>query len=560
MPKKVSSASKAKKQVKKTGPEEALKSRISLLEKEVRILREVSEVTSKDFNINKVLERFLQMLMDATDSEAGSLLLIDKVTDTLYFAVAKGKKADKLKDYRLTIGEGIAGWVAQTGRPLVTPNVEREKKFSSRIDRALNNKTKNIVCAPIKYEDEVLGVVELLNKRKGEAYGEADLVMLQNFTPYIGMIIKNAQLFLENRTRIDRLEHLIEVTKHVNSNLDLSTLLDTMLEISTHMLGAEAGSILLLDEKRDELVFSAATGGQIEKLRSVKVPVGEGIAGWVAREDESVLVADAQNDPRFYKKADEKTAFKTKSIIAVPLKTKSKLIGVLEVLNKKDGSMFNEEDKSLLEALSNQAAVAIENAKLYTVQKDMFLNTVHALATAIDTKDRYTRGHSDGVTNYSVLIGKAMDFDSRELEDLRIAALFHDIGKIGIDESILRKPGKLTEQEFEEIKKHPDYGANILESIPQLRDIIPVVRHHHERFDGNGYPMGLRGDAIPLNARIISVADTFDAMSTDRPYRKGLPVNTCLEEIKRCAGTQFDPEIAGIAVATLKKNFSEKKK
>jgi putative nucleotidyltransferase with HDIG domain len=384
--------------------------------------------------------------------------------------------------------------------------------------------------------------------------------MLLKFTPYISVIVKNANLLTENKKRIERLEHLMELTKYVNSTLDLDSLLNTMLEISTDMLGAEAGSVLLLDEKKEELVFAAATGTERDKIKHVRVPVGDGIAGWVAREDESVLVADAQHDPRFFKKADENTSFKTKTIIAVPLKTKQKIVGVVEILNKKDDTPFNDEDKNLLEALANQAAVAIENAKLYSDTKDMFLNTIKALATAIDTKDKYTRGHSDGVTNYSILIGESLGFSPAEIEDLRIAALFHDIGKIGIDESILRKPSKLTTQEFEEIKKHPDYGANILESIPQLKEIIPIVRHHHERFDGNGYPAGLSGEQIPFNSRVISIADTFDAMLTDRPYRKGLPLETCMQELLRCAGTQFDPEIVPVAVKTLKKYFAEKKK
>lgn len=531
---------------------------INLMNKKVNILNEVSKVTAADFEINKILEKFLDITMEVVRADAGSMLLIDKHSDTLYFAVARGNKASKLKDYKLTLGEGIAGWVAQSGKPLITPDVKKDKRFAAKISKEIKYETRNIICAPLKFEEEVLGVIELINKKGGDVFDEEDLDMLLTFTPYIGVILKNAQLFIENRKKIERLEHLMEVTKFVNSTLNLETLLDRMLEIFTDVLNAEAGSILLLDEEKDELFFAAATGEKKDSIKNIRVPIGEGVAGWVAREDKPVLIADAQNDPRFFKKADQKTKFKTKTIVAVPLKTKEKLIGVVEILNKKDNELFNDEDLNLLEALSNQAAVAIENAKLYENLKTLFLNTVKSLAAAIETKDIYTRGHSERVTQYSLIIAKKLAVESSEIEKLRLAALLHDIGKIGIDESILRKPAKLTPSEFEEIKKHPIYAANILESIPQLHEIIPAIKHHHERFDGNGYPNGLKGDKIPYLARIIAIADTFDAMSSDRPYRKALPVHVCLQEILNCSGTQFDPDIALIAEKALKEYFSSK--
>jgi putative nucleotidyltransferase with HDIG domain len=530
---------------------------INLMNKKVNILNEVSKVTATNFEINKILEKFLDITMEVVQADAGSILLIDKLSDTLYFAVARGKKASKLKDYKLTLGEGIAGWVAQSGKPLITPDVKKDKRFAAKISKEIKYETRNIICAPLKFEEEVLGVIELINKKGDEVFDEEDLDMLLTFTPYIGVILKNAQLFIEDRKKIKRLEHLMEITKFVNSTLNLETLLDRMLEIFTNVLNAEAGSILLLDEEKDELFFAAATGEKKDSIKNIRVPIGEGVVGWVAREDKPVLIADAQNDPRFFKQADQKTKFKTKTIVAVPLKTKEKLIGVVEILNKKDG-LFNEEDLNLLEALSNQAAVAIENAKLYENLKTLFLNTVKSLAAAIETKDIYTRGHSERVTQYSLIIARKLGMDSSEIEKLRLAALLHDIGKIGIDESILRKPAKLSPSEFEEIKKHPIYAANILESIPQLHEIIPVIKHHHERFDGNGYPDGLKGEKIPYLARIIAIADTFDAMSSDRPYRKALPVQVCLQEILNCSGTQFDPNIALVAEKALRDYFNSK--
>jgi len=531
-------------------------SKIINMEKEISILEKVADVTSKNFDFNKILDKFLSIVMEAVGPDAASLLLIDKISGMLYFAAVKGSKAEQLKKYKLALGEGIAGWVVQSGKPIITPDAQKDKRHKKQIGQEIDYIAHNILCLPIKFEDEVIGVFEFLNKKTGEPFNNDDLNMISVFTPYIAAIIKNAQLLLENNQKIERLEHLIELTKHINSTLDLDKLLDNMLKISTDMLQAEAGSILLLDEEKEEFIFAAATGAKKDKLKDIRVPVGEGIAGWVARENKSVLVADAQNDPRFFRKVDQKTSFKTTSIIAVPLLTKDKLIGVVEVLNKKDNQFFNEEDKSLLEAFANQAAVAIENAKLYDNLNSMFLNTVKSLAAAIETKDIYTRGHSERVTKYSELIAKDMGLPDNDIKDLRLAGLLHDIGKIGIDESILRKPSKLTNIEFQEIKRHPVYAANILESIPQMKEIIPAIKHHHERYDGNGYPDGLKDDDIPYFSRILSIADTFDAMSSNRPYRDALPLDMCLQEIQLCSGSQFDPEIASIAIKTLKKHFS----
>lgn len=526
------------------------------LKNEVLILRQISAITAKDFDLNAILDKFLEMVMTATDSDAGSMLLADKHTGTLKFEVVKGSKSEKLKNYTMRIGEGIAGWCAEKGKPVLTPDVSKDKRFQPKISKELNYRTRNILCVPLKFEDETLGVVELINKKKGGNYGKEDMNVMLSFAPYISAIIKNAQLILENKQKIHRLEHLAEMTGYANSTLRLDEILERILEISTDLLDAEAASVLLLNAQGTELYFAAATGAKKEEIKNIKVPIGSGIAGWVAREGRPALVTDAQNDPRLFKKADKETAFKTKSIVAVPINTKARLIGVLQVLNKKKDLPFNEEDAGILQAVSNQAATAIENARLYEDLHELFLNTVTALVAAVETKDLYTKGHSDRVAGYSVDIACGLGMADSEIEQLKLAALFHDIGKIGVNESILRKPGRLTDEEFEEIKKHPVNAANIMEKIPQLNGLIPAVKYHHERYDGSGYPDGLKAAEIPYFSRIISIADTFDAMSSSRPYRQAIPVDVCASEILRCSGTQFDPGIVFKAVEVLRNKYA----
>jgi putative nucleotidyltransferase with HDIG domain len=187
--------------------------------------------------------------------------------------------------------------------------------------------------------------------------------------------------------------------------------------------------------------------------------------------------------------------------------------------------------------------VAIENARLYVDLENTFLGTIGALASAVDAKDPYTYGHSTEVTDHTLAIAAELRIVGSDLETLRIAALLHDIGKIGIDSSILNKPGKLTEAEFDVIRSHPDIAANILGSLDFLKAVVPLVHHHHEHFDGTGYPFGLVGEAIPRGARIISVADAFNAMTSDRPYRKALSLEAATQELIDNSGTQFDPQV-----------------
>ena len=186
-----------------------------------------------------------------------------------------------------------------------------------------------------------------------------------------------------------------------------------------------------------------------------------------------------------------------------------------------------------------------------------YLDTIGILRQTVEAKDTYTRGHSDRVSEYSVLIGKKMGLDEETINILKIGGLFHDIGKIGIPDSILTKESKLDDEEYSQIKEHPVIGAHILGDAEIFKDIIPIVLHHHERFDGKGYPHKLAGEKIPLVARIAAVADTFDAMTSKRSYRDCLPIETVISEFERCSGTQFDPKIAELFLDILKNNYGE---
>ncbi len=348
------------------------------------------------------------------------------------------------------------------------------------------------------------------------------------------------------RKRVKRLETLIHTSMIFSSILDIDDLLNTVLRKAEEVMDAEASSVFRIDEAANELYFITARGAKGKEAKEIRVPMGKGIVGWVAKHGKPLLVADVRKDPRWFKGVDKKTKFVTRSIIAVPLISRGKIIGVAEVLNKRNNQHFNKIDLDMFQSLSNQIAIAIENASLYKALDELFLSSIRAIVEAVDAKDPYTRGHSARVVDYSLMIGASLDLDKDETKRLEVSAILHDVGKIGIPDRILGKPGKLTFEEFTYMKKHPELGSAIIEPIAELKDLIPNILHHHERYDGNGYPRGLKAKKIPYFARIICIADSFDAMTSDRPYRKRLDTMVALEELSKNSGDQFDPVLVKI--------------
>ncbi len=342
---------------------------------------------------------------------------------------------------------------------------------------------------------------------------------------------------------LEEMAALLEVSHVVSSTLDLKELLTKIMKTATKVMRCETSTVYLVDEATNELYFSIVQGDAKvgAKLKEIRLPMGTGLAGWCAQNNAPVMVPDTDKDPRFFKGADKKSGFVTRSMICVPMCLKEKVIGVLQVLNRTGEIPFNDHDLETLKAVATQAVSAIENARLYANIQKVYLSTIEVLATAIDAKDPYTRGHSRRVTLYSVAIAEQLGLPAKEVESIKYAGLLHDVGKIGISDSIIRKPGRLTDEEYGIIKTHPSIGARILRPVEFLADKVPGVLHHHEYYDGRGYPDHLTGENIPLAGRIICVADCFDAMTTNRPYRKGLSVNTVVAELKKLSGKQFDP-------------------
>jgi HD-GYP domain-containing protein (c-di-GMP phosphodiesterase class II) len=339
--------------------------------------------------------------------------------------------------------------------------------------------------------------------------------------------------------RLAEYENLFEIGGRLAGTLDVQTVLERALENAESVCQAETSSIWELDEERQELFFRVVRGKAAGAIRNLRVPVGEGLVGSVARSGVPEMVNDVSSDPRW---RGDSGLFQTRAILTVPLVAEGRVIGVMQLLNPVERERFTEGDLRRMNLFAGILAHPLQNARLHTAQRRQFFTMVTALAEALDRRDPYTGGHVRRVVAYSLLLGFQMMLSREELQDLWLASTLHDIGKIATPDRILGKPSPLDRDEVEIMKRHPVDGAAIVQHLAN-DNVLKGVRNHHERVDGKGYPDGLSGDQLPPVARIIAVADTYDAMTTSRPYRAGLPAERAAQEILSSAGTQLCPGV-----------------
>ncbi|MDH5491906.1 MAG: response regulator, partial [Myxococcales bacterium] len=332
---------------------------------------------------------------------------------------------------------------------------------------------------------------------------------------------------------------LYKVSEAIAASLSLESVLHTVLDAAVHEVLADSVVILLQDGEGGYFERAAVLNPAFKEPTDLGTFDAQAIADYFL-EDRALRVHGAKCNP-FYAELPERS--EPRSLIVAPLRMRGRLMGFLCCASLTRGKRFDEGQRKLLTIVANRAAAAIENAKLYEDLKATFRQTIRGLASAIDKMDRYTAGHSERVAAYAEILAIKLGLPEEQVEIVRQSALMHDIGKIGCVLN-LNKPGKLSQEDYEIFKEHPAFGKDILEPITFLHPLIPGVHMHHERWDGAGYPLGLKGQEIPLIARIISVADTYDAMTSDRAYRRALPHEISVSEIHRCSGSQFDPDIA----------------
>ncbi|MCB9667626.1 MAG: response regulator [Myxococcales bacterium] len=350
--------------------------------------------------------------------------------------------------------------------------------------------------------------------------------------------LEKQKLTAEN-LRLKEALSLYKVSEAIAASLSLDQVIGTVVDTAIDEVNADVVYVLLRDGDGEFFERVREVNPNSTLLREFGTLETDALATHFA--SDSVLLVNGRKGLKFFKDTPE--GMELQSLIVTTLMVRKKAVGYLAAVSVTPGKRFDEGQRKLLRIVSNRAGAAIENARLYEDLKATFRQTIRGLASAIDKMDRYTAGHSERVAGYAQILAIKLGLGEEEVEIVRQSALMHDVGKIGCVMN-LNKPGKLSQQEYEVFKLHPGYGKDILEPIKFLQPLVPGVHLHHERWDGHGYPLGLKGQAIPLYARIIAVADTYDAMTSDRAYRTALPHEVAIHEITRCIGNQFDADIA----------------
>src|SRR5438309_5455749 len=332
---------------------------------------------------------------------------------------------------------------------------------------------------------------------------------------------------------------------HIDSQKEL---LDSILNDAVSALDAQRGAIVLSEGPNESLQLRALASA--DRAAPCRPGYSQSLAQRSFTQGESILCRSVAEDPELAM-ARSIADGAMSSVLCVLLRTPRRKLGVLHLDRGPFQKPFSRDDLHLADALAANVSAGIETAQLLQRQQELFLNTITILAQAIDLRDDYTGGHTARVTRYAELLGRQMNIDSNDLKWLRFGTPLHDIGKIGIDDAILRKPGALTPEEYKIMQTHTVKAAEILATIPDLKPVIPLVRSHHERWDGCGYPDGLKGEDIPLTARILTVVDCFDALREDRQYRRGLAREEAIDFLMKNSGSQYDPRVIGIFITHL---------
>ena len=351
----------------------------------------------------------------------------------------------------------------------------------------------------------------------------------------------------------DPIVSLVKIGRSITALTDINVLLKVIAEETKNAMQADRCTVFIYDKEKDEIWSKVALGMDSQEIR---FPASKGLAGYVVKTGETLNIADAYNDLRFNKDVDLKTGYKTKTILCMPIKNNNQeIIGAFQVLNKANGT-FTKNDEDLLIAIGGSASIALENAQLfeqqkqlYREQKELFESFINTLASSIDARDKITAGHSQRVKLYAMLLADALNLDEKTKELIEKAAILHDIGKIGIRDSVLQKEGKLTPEEYSHIQEHVRITHNILDNISMSKDfriITEIACSHHEKYDGSGYYRHLKGEDIPYGGRILAVADVFDAITSRRHYRDKMPIINVINILIKDSGTHFDKNLVDV--------------
>jgi diguanylate cyclase (GGDEF)-like protein len=438
---------------------------------------------------------------------------------------------------RIRIGFGITGRCAEIGEPLLVGDAAN-CEFAHRIEGTPVIE-ESLACVPLRYGSQVVGVI-VVSKLGLDQFDEDDVRLLEVLAAHAAVAVENARLYESAKREAESATALLEFSRDLALAANLDAILERVVELTAGLLGSPRTSVWLEDD--DGWLVPRALHGHDERQRADVLvrryrPQKFPSSRVVVLAPEQVLEIDASPLDR------------AASYALAPLDADGRAGFIVAALPSE--GQYGERELRLLGGLADQARLAIASANTYEGLERTFVSTIEALANALEANDEYTSTHARWITDLAIRVGRELGLDERALKRLELGALLHDIGKIGVPTTILSKPGRLTAEEREIVQKHPVLGERIIAPIDRLQDVRPIVRHCHERWDGRGYPDGLVGAAIPLEARIIFVCDAYHAMTTDRPYRRRLGHPEAVRRLREAAGTQFDPLVVEVCIRAL---------
>ncbi|HET6261887.1 MAG TPA: HD domain-containing phosphohydrolase, partial [Chloroflexia bacterium] len=527
------------------------------VEQEARVKREadrvvaLSRVASRlnaQLDLDALLQALCEELAGALNMHGAAVALVDEKRQMLVVQCEVGLPEDfkgKTLEFPLAAYKQFA---EQQGTSALMEDVHALKGAGT-YDGIIDLGMRTFAVASMLREGQLVGVLGVFSLGEPQKLTEQALFLMQGIADQATQAIVNARLFTDAQRRLDFVQALHSIDLAISSSHDSRITLEIILDKVLDQLQVDAADLLLLDPHSHMLEYAAGCGYRTDNARRTRLRIGEPFAGVAALERRNVYVPDLRVE------ADSACAplVKTEdfiSLMCVPLVAKGRVLGVLRVFQR---SLLDPDKEwvNYLEGLAGQAAIAIDNAKLFDdLQRSnvelglAYDRTLEGWSGALDLRDKETEGHTRRVTAMTVRLARALGVSDRALVHLRRGALLHDIGKMGIPDSILLKPGPLTDEEWVIMRKHPAYAHELLAPIDFLRPALDIPYCHHEKWDGSGYPRGLKGEQIPFAARVFAVVDVWDALSSDRPYRKAWPQEKVREHIASLSGTHFDPLVA----------------
>jgi diguanylate cyclase (GGDEF)-like protein len=479
--------------------------------------------------IGTVIATELRALIDYHNCRV-SLVEGDDVRPIAFVGQFTSETSEPLEILACKVGEGITGRVAQTGESLLIGDAANCE--FARILPGTDSIDESQVVVPLTFGTRVVGVI-VISKLGLNQFDEDDVRLLEVLAGHAAVALENASLYEAARREAERATALLEFSRELSSAEGMDAVVDRIVELSATALGSRRASLWWQDAVGDEVRVRATFGyAELERERVARMSFPQELAAAKLADTEPFVVTN-----------------EFQAAVA-PMALDGGRLGCI-VVALPDGADFTERQLRLLAGIAHQSKLALANAGSFDTLERTFLETVEALANALEANDEYTSSHARWITDLSLTVGQELGLDIAALKRLELGALFHDIGKIGIPETILSKPGPLTDDEREIVETHPELGERIIAPIDRLEEVRPIVRHCHERYDGRGYPDRLGGEEIPIESRIILVCDAYHAMTTDRPYRKRLPEEEALRRLREAAGTQFDPDVVDVCVRVL---------